>query len=420
MFRISIICIFFIVPVFLFGQKYSGYIIDENDQKIEGTIHFKGFKNICQFVEFSKDSEITKYSPNSIKKCFINELWMYFESTNLKYYPKDNLYQNDGYDFVESRYEDEKIESNVFLIILADGDITLYKYIDDNSDTYFFVKKNTEELIQLKNLQYMDRNSGERIHIPEYQGVLKYLMQDSKKVLQKIDKLDYNENQLVDIVNTYNKSKTNVKIANDYDSNIRFGIIQGVNITKVSFLDIKSLVNSEYEYDRFTTYTPGLSIHLKNKFRSNSLFYSYDLLYAKEISIDKTMSSRTNAGISIERDANMNSSFLLHNFNIGFVLLTSKDINPFISGGLELGTSVGEVEFTESNADDSQTSIFLEEIKLRQFGYLIKFGIKRDLFNRLIHLSYKYNMSYCFMKSPELDAQIGSISTSSILLRFYF
>ena len=84
---------------------------------------------------------------------------------------------------------------NRFLLCLVDGQMSLYKY-----QNYYLAQKKDEKPVKLER-EYPDKAVNREMREDKrYQGFLKALFADCSKVQNKADNVQYNDRQLMDIV----------------------------------------------------------------------------------------------------------------------------------------------------------------------------------------------------------------------------
>jgi hypothetical protein len=189
----------------------SGYIITLNGDTIFGSVLYRESSAVYSFCTFSNAGKEKKYYPGDIKEYGIN---------NGKVYTSQIL-------------------KDSFVEILMIGNISFY--ISEND---FFLKKNTEDLIRLKNVR--NSNIVDAKLILRYKGILAYLVSDilSKKRSYIFDN-DFNEFTVADVIADYNKA-CNSDGAKVYMKkpklNVKFGVSAGVSRSNLK------VVNSFYPY----------------------------------------------------------------------------------------------------------------------------------------------------------------------------
>jgi hypothetical protein len=110
---------------------------------------------------------------------------------------------------------------NRFLLCLADGLMSLYKYQD-----YYFVQKKGEKPVKLEKRDIKD--SAVMKVDTHYRRQLRFLMSDCPKAQRRVGKTDFFDRQLVDLVDQYNACLDPSAMPASYREPLRMRIRKGV------------------------------------------------------------------------------------------------------------------------------------------------------------------------------------------------
>lgn len=173
----------------------QGYIITNDKDTIMGLIDFRTKlmnAQVCKFKEEGKD-EIKTYHPGDI--------FGYRFSDEGKFYVSRNI-ELDG-----------KTQT-VFLEFLLQGIMNLYGletglystgvsqfyFLEDKNGKMYTIRKREDKSIYIENDDVNGKFIKEDL---QYQGMLKYIFQESKNTLNKVDKIKYKEEDIIKITKDY-------------------------------------------------------------------------------------------------------------------------------------------------------------------------------------------------------------------------
>jgi len=219
----AILLIFSLFCLSGYGQNKfrKGYIITLQQDTIYGLIDYKiASKSAekCEFKTNASDKTIS-YTPDQIQG---------YRFTPGKYYEA-------------IRVEANGVNKEVFLEYLVDGVADILFFRDEDGDHYF-VKKDGEKMLPLTiDIIEVEKDGNTYIRRKEkYKQVLKYAFYDAPELSSKIDKIELNHYDLIDIAEDYHNkvSKQNEDIEYTREKSpaqIRFGLLAGADISRISF-----------------------------------------------------------------------------------------------------------------------------------------------------------------------------------------
>ena len=199
----------FSLPLVSFSQVFNvtkGRIVLSNGDTLRGML--KDRTNIGPEVSIQADgsSGFTSYTIDQVR----------------------SVIYDDGYYFKPVPSEKR------FLLCLAEGPMTLYKYRD-----YYFVQKKGEDPVKLQKKDLIDSNVM-KIDT-HFRRQLRFLMSDCPKVQRRVGKTDFVDRQLVELTNLYNAcidpSVQPVSYRKPLKMRIRKGVRAGVAFNKSRYND---------------------------------------------------------------------------------------------------------------------------------------------------------------------------------------
>jgi len=183
------ILLFIAINGFSQNEYLPGYIILNTNDTIRGKIInerdiFSGVYCIFQ----NNDSSITRqYMPTEIKSYLLS----------------NNRY------FKSKRLLIENIERIVFLQVLLEGELNIYRYKDINRNLHYFIENKTlgiSELWPIKESQEVFENQPYIKTLRPFIGVLEYYTADEPSFRNRINKmLDLYSSTLIDIAKDYHE-----------------------------------------------------------------------------------------------------------------------------------------------------------------------------------------------------------------------
>lgn len=188
------ICISLIVTATLFGQitYETGFYIDNNGNKHDGLI-----KNIDWLDSPSSFEFKTNQNAKSETRT-LNNTTAFGIGTGL-YFEKHTVKVDKEFSIITEDRRPKMVEKTAFLRLIAEGEISLFKLVDNNSKTFFIqnkADKTPEQLIYKK--YYASEsliNTNER-----YKQQLNELLTCTKTSIN-FDKVKYNSKSLIALIN---------------------------------------------------------------------------------------------------------------------------------------------------------------------------------------------------------------------------
>ena len=243
----------------------SGYFIDNSGKRTECLIKNMDWKYSPTIFEYKLSADEKESQKNTIKN--VKEFGINNESKYKKY---DVLIDrtSDNLNFLGINKEPAFNNETIFLKILEEGKINLYKYSDNNIIRFFYGTDDhtPQQLIYL--VYSIDENKIG--HNNYFQNQIKETLKCSSISESDISQLSYKENSLTDIFTKYNKcsnpsfSSKNIKKNNgSFNLNIR---------PRISFNSLSisnSISNIQINFDKKTNFSLGIEGELILPFNKN-------------------------------------------------------------------------------------------------------------------------------------------------------
>ena len=181
----------------------KGYFIDNNNQKTNCLIKNIDWKNNPTEFKYklTENSETKKATIKSIKEYGIDNISKYIRSTvNID---KSSEHINDLSNNKNPIFKEEEL----FLKVLVDGKATLYQYVDNNVNKYFYNKENSKiEQLIFKSYKTTENNIGKNNRFRQ-QLWIDLKCPNLKK--SNIKNVKYQKNDLILFFIAYNKCYNN-------------------------------------------------------------------------------------------------------------------------------------------------------------------------------------------------------------------
>ena len=212
--------------VCLAQNKYvPGFIINNNQERIEGEVLKQSDIANCQSVSFKEGEHAIKYLPSQIKSWGINSSRLFVSQT-----------------IVED--EEEKL---VFLEYIVKAKVNLLAYYGVGRDSRFFVQKDNAELRELI-FTRSTNSAGMVVENKKYIGVLNIVLSDCIEVYGDISSTTLKINSLKKLITKYNNCVSPDDLVFENTSietqNIKFSVALAYNIPQYEITN-----NDEENYD---------------------------------------------------------------------------------------------------------------------------------------------------------------------------
>ncbi|HOY03859.1 MAG TPA: porin family protein [Saprospiraceae bacterium] len=358
----------------------KGHIVLTNGDTLRGML--KDRTNIGREVaiQVAGESDFTNYTIDQVRSVFYD----------------------DGYYFTPVPSE------NRFLLCLAEGPMSLYKYQD-----YYLVQKKGGKPVKLERLYPSEAKDRELKEDNRYKGLLKALLADCAKAQKKVDEVPFNDRRLTDLVESYNHCIDPTQRSKTYRTSskirIRKGVRAGVAFNKSRYNDRDDgTINSRRTVDLSpsTTFTGGIWANFSYR---EKISIQTELLYMRKAG---TYSGKISGIYDIAYD--FDQSWLQVPFCLHLTLPLTK-FRPFLYAGPQIGfalKSKGSINFLN----------YVTVVEPRTFdlgyrggaGLEFRFNAKNSVF-----LEYIYESTYVANKITSPNGNTKNF-THHVSARFAF
>ncbi|SHN05564.1 outer membrane beta-barrel protein [Polaribacter sp. KT 15] len=359
----------------------KGYYINNDNQKINGLIKNLDWRNNPTEIVFktSENSEVQNLTIESIKEFSINNISKYVKSTVDIDKSSDNL---------ENLSKNKRAileKETLFLKVLVEGETTLYQYLNKNLKRYFYSKNNSK--IEL--LIYKTYKVGSRLAENNRfkQQIWKDLKCSSFK-LNKIEKLKYEQKELIDYFIEYNNCNNsspainyNEKVKRDlFNLNIRPRVNYSSLITKFS----SNNSNNDVDFGGKLGFGFGLEVEFILPFNKNKWAIAIEPTYQ---SFENEVSNDSNSVSGGKIITNVDYSSVELPVSLRHYFFLNENSKIYVNASIIFDNSSGST-ITSKRQDNSTINTPLE-IK-SNLNYGLGFGYKfKDKY--IMELRYQSN-----------------------------
>jgi opacity protein-like surface antigen len=340
-----------------FAQVYitsPGYVVLTNGDTIRGLLRDRANLGQKTSVKPAGAADFTEYTIENVRSVFFT----------------------DGYYFKPVSIPMGSGTEKRFLLCLAEGPITLYKYKD-----YFFVEKAGNPITKLEKQDYREKDTLKLD--TRYRRLLRYLMSDCQKVQSKVEKTGLIDRQLADLVEAYNNCIDPSIRPKAYGKAIKIkmkkGVRAGVAFNHMNYVEgISNSQSRDYDLGTTAVFTGGVFVNFS--YREKFSFQPELLIIQKTGSYAGLLSGLYPFSYNIRQTWLQVPGSLYYTFHI-------KKIQPFISAGGSIGFPLKN-ESAKMSSLTSKTNI---GILNNEFGYRGSAGLEFAFTKkRHIYLEYIY------------------------------
>jgi hypothetical protein len=257
-----LILIGFILPEQAFTQANfkKGYIVTRTKDTVLGLVDYRNWDRNPSTIRFSKDGqpgEIVNYIPEMVLAIGIRlpEFTEIYHSSRIRYDSSSvNLNR------LTTNGEPEFKEANVFLLLLADGELALYRYKRADGRIHFFTGGRDETPKELVNHPYAVREgSGSQIN-QLYKSQLQELLSGCQNIKStEFGNLEYSQKQIEHLVNRFNNCRSRNTFSYKPGKNPPlFRLVAGINYSGYSIEGFPSL---QHTYSKSILPAFGFSVN---------------------------------------------------------------------------------------------------------------------------------------------------------------
>lgn len=397
----------------------KGYVITLENDTLFGKINDAGgYKNsrMCMFKPYKKH-KVTEYLPGEIKG---------YRMTGDKYYVSKPVGDKEG-----TKYK--------FIEVLIEGPVNLY-HDRRSTEKAFYIQKKDGDLIPLNyevgQLRYKSEDNAMVIYSPTYtlhnriyQDTLRYVFNDSKKVVNQVETLDYDAKSLKNITKDYIADKYHSLDGISYERNLNMyrphvGIYGGMQLTDIEFLPSKLGKYAKAEphsimAKRFNTYPVGIFVNFPFPMLNDKLSFQLELtgnwMNYDEIYDESTSLNEDTVGVSTK--------------SFGIPLMIKYDLfRGFITPSIGIGKSfnfVYDSEITGFNKevpdpDESGVKVKSNELivhPVQKGGWFGQAGIS---FKLSPALSLFADVRYTYLKSLIIEKGLENASYNTLYDKMHY
>jgi hypothetical protein len=250
-----------------FGQKkfLEGFIVNNSNDTVKGLIEHQNWAQNPETIQFrnaSGSGDVT-YSPSDIRSFKVaNET--YVSGVVTIDISKDMDYSN----------KPENVVDTTFLLVLVNGEKSLYYLKSKMLKDYFFIKKDNR-FETLFNKEYLTRIDGAIYNkkIESYKGQLNYYLQDCPKIMKNIKEVIYSRNNLIRLFEKYYACTGEKPL---YQKELRklsteFGVLAGMSLTDLEFTTESEIYDGLVNADFSSSVNPVVGVHFNVIFSKLSL-----------------------------------------------------------------------------------------------------------------------------------------------------
>jgi hypothetical protein len=228
-----------VIPAAVFSQTnfQKGYIIKSAGDTVRGYLDYQEWNKNPLVVNFkiaSDEKSATNYKPEDLRGFSVDGYDLY-----RSYQCKISTGVTEGTE-LSTGVDTATIRAQVFLKVLVDGaQVKLYDYRDEIKSRYFIQEKNGYPVeLEYAVFYNAEENQRKMMSIEKYKTQLAYLAQnyapDDVKIISKIRNVDYNEGQIVEIVNLIDNIDNRIA-TRGHKKTFRFFAGGGVSFTQTNF-----------------------------------------------------------------------------------------------------------------------------------------------------------------------------------------
>ena len=220
-------------------QKLKGFIVLNNQDTLQGYIHYKGWANNPKSIDFQKDSSEKSFTTYTLKDISFFEV-SHYDGYKRAVIKKDSRPLNFMAPWPLEK--DSTVTDTVFLrILIKNNPLGLYELIDEKIHYFISDKDNYYEELEYK-LVLVPETIKDWYRLPKYKDQLRsHAFQENMyfDVRTQIEQLEYNEKDITSLVKRLNKQKKKEKDTYSKGKVNRWNWFAGVN-GGISTINMKS------------------------------------------------------------------------------------------------------------------------------------------------------------------------------------
>ncbi|WP_116788309.1 outer membrane beta-barrel protein [Flavobacterium psychrotrophum] len=240
-----------------------GYTVNNQGVKTECLIKNTGWKNNPENFEYrlSANSEVKRGNINEFSEFSVTEYTFRRFTLNIDRSPETIAWLSDSN---QPLYKKETL----FLNVLVQGDITLYKYEDSEMLRFFYSSLQNGQPVQL--IYKMYKEDTKILYNKTYKSELQKLMSDRINTPELFKKLEYKEKPMVKLFREYNGVSDENPLAGVSKETGKFKIKAGAGVNFVSLkTDYVSAAEAPHDFSPKATFSVGIELEYILPFNEN-------------------------------------------------------------------------------------------------------------------------------------------------------
>jgi hypothetical protein len=229
-FIIKTLIVFVFFSNFSNAQNYVKAVCKLNSGEILEGMLKNNFKNEDVFIYLNKNNQDIKINIININELIINQNQKYI-SKLVEFHPNRLLSSDKNSEEISADLT-QRVSKQLLLKVLVEGEVNLYE-TSINGISFYYYKRNNENNFEY--LEYYNYSHDNLIKVNDYfkRQLLKNVNCENN-ITDKYNKINYNTNDLVKVVNNHNmctNQKSNVFYENiKNESKIRFYVFSGLKL----------------------------------------------------------------------------------------------------------------------------------------------------------------------------------------------
>ncbi len=360
-YKCSLFLLLALLPLLLQAQSSftKGFVVTTEGDTLKGFINDKDWDfhpNTIQFKNTENDKAV-EYTAKELKG-IQTESGKHFEvfTVEINKTPDKEVSFNSKANMVER---------TIFTQPIIKGVLSLYFYQSPDFEKHYLVQKGTEDLMELLEIEYKKKQSGEVLVVTEkrYIKQLKRLTYDCKALEDRLKKLKLNIESITDYVREYNTCRS--ALEKDFTSMYKksgvkweVNLFGGMSSNSIAFTAQGNLNNfmERMDFPRGNSVAFGGGVNMiLNKWNERWSAGLEWMTFKQEMSQELTL---RNTGTDIQYNTHFESNINSFNFLIRYYL-SQRSLRPFVKFGLGKSRSKN----TEKNIVTGKSIYLTKEYK---------------------------------------------------------
>lgn len=387
-------------------EKYEGYVIDLQQDTIIGEIKFTERSQSPKLIQFIQEGgKSVKYDLSSMLEFGIkNEMGLLTHIYRRKNVRLDirpeKVYETDI-------SETEYVEDQVFVRVLVDGVVSLYKYESSYGKSHLLIEKEGKGIEELIFKKYYDKFLRYVKNIQQYKAQILERVKDCADVNSKIATLQFAESKIMSLINQYNQACT---VENNYILTLDKGDINWhFNLAYTN--SVLRFTGANYNDIRVAQWNDYHGVSLGSAFAFTPAKYNHNVTVLAELQVRPFITNGFHQEAISEnqyfsKDYNIKLLYTSLNMAIRYRLFQAK-VSPFLEASYSGAfltywhqETVKNATFYSTNTTDVYP-ILDHKVRRYERGWLLGAGISYKRYN----LIYRYGRSDGMSKAPAIGSK---------------